>query len=509
MIICYFIRFIAVKVSQIEEMPLKFLIFDNQNTCMVRFPKPRLVSGLIIVVVALALAGTVRGQYGSFGLTDARQLALGNTYVTNSRELYAAGKNPSLLAERYSDRKLDILFPALSARAYNVTKVADFFNDFFSRRPVDIITSLDGSVLKQALGNEGKLYLGLQIGFLGVAYTQSEKVGSFSFAMKDYLTGSIKLPQGIVDFSSGSGYFSKSVILTDFRFTSSWTRAYELSYGRVFHTDASNGIIDVYTGIGVKFISGFMYRDVQFSAGAGYQDENGVLTGTYNAISKSAFSDDIHTDNLFNGEDIITNIPFMQSVGKGFAMDLGATLLLEPGIKFAMSITDAGFIDWRGKTKSTFVSGMIKLDSNITIDDIDSLANLVVIDHETASSFRTQPSTALHFGYCFLIDRYFNNFPGKMNVALEIHQALNSNVENPSSPRLAAGLDWKPGKWWPVFLTGVTNNRTNSIDWSVGLGYELKFMELYISTPDFIPVLEGNSLQTMSLSLCWHFVKSR
>jgi hypothetical protein len=420
--------------------------------------------------------------------------------------LYAAGKNPALLAERYSTRKLDILFPALSARAYNVSKLKNFFNDVFSQKPTDIISGVDGSIIKTALENGGKLYLGLQIGYLGVAWAQSEKVGSFSFAMKDYLTGSLQLPQGIVDFHNENGNYSKVIVLKDFKFKGSWTRAYELSYGRVFHTDQAKGLISVYSGIGLKYISGYVYRDLEISAGLGYQDESGMLTGTYSAISQSAYSDDIHTDNLFNGEELISNVPFMHSVGKGFAMDLGIALLLEPGIKFALSITDAGFIDWKGKTKSTLVSGTIILDSNITIDDIDSLSNHIVIEKESSASFRTHPSTALHVGYCFMIDQYFARLPGKMNVAFEIHQAMNDNLENPINPRVALGIDWKPGKWWPVFLTGVTNNRVNNYDWSVGLGYELKVMELYISTPS---LLSGKHLETLSLSACWHFVKSR
>ncbi len=456
----------------------------------------------------LVFSGALRSQYGSFGLTDARQLGLGNTYATNSRGLYAAGKNPSLLADHYNDRRLDILFPNLSARTYNVTKVVSFFNDFFSQKPLDIITGIDGSVIRQALDNGGKLYLSLQIGYLGGGYTHSRKLGSFSFVMKDYLTASIRLPQKIVDFYQGE-YFTKSILFRDFKFESSWTRAYELTYGRVFLTDPSSGFLSVYAGIGLKYLSGFSYRDIEFTGGAGYQEESGIFSGTYYASSKSAFSNDIDLGNAFGEEEVISNVPFMHSVGKGIAMDLGVTLLLDPGVKVGISVTDVGFIEWNGKTKSSLVSGIIKIDSNFNIHDLDSLSKLITIEKESDNSFRTQPPGAVHFGFCFMVDRFVRNFPGRMNIAVELHQALNTTIENPEYMRIAMGLDWKPGKSWPVFLTGITTNRLNKVDWSLGIGYELKFLEVYVSSPDFTSVVQGKDLETLSISACWHFIKGK
>ncbi len=468
----------------------------------------RICETILIIAFIMVFSGTLKSQYGSFGLTDARQLGMGNTYATNSRELYAAGKNPSLLAERNSDRRLDILFPNLSARTYNITKVTQYLNDLFAQRPIDIIGNIDGSLIRQALENGGSLYLGLQIGYLGAGYTHNEKTGSFSFVMKDYLTGSLKLPQKIVDYYNGE-IPQKDVYFRDFRFEGAWTRAYELSYGKVFRTDPSSGILAIYSGIGLKYLNGYLYREVEFTAGAGYQEEDGIFYGSYNASSKSAHSDDIDIGNAFAGKDVVSHVPFMHPVGKGFAADLGLTLLLDPGVKVGVSLTDIGFMDWKGKTRSTSVNGVIRIDSTFDIDDIDSLSNVITIIKESEQNFRTQPPGAVHLGFCFMVDHFVRNFPGRMNIALELHQGLNRTMENPEYSRIAMGLDWKPGKNWPVFLTGMTTNRINRVDWTLGIGYELKFMEIYISSPDFGSVLEGKSLETLSLSLCWHFIKGQ
>ncbi len=462
----------------------------------------------ILLVLFILMAFLASGQYGSFGLTDARQLGLGNTFATNSRELYAAGKNPSLLAERNSGRRVDILFPALSARAYNVKRVSDFFNDAFSQKPVDLLTGIDGSVIKTALENGGKLYLGLQIGFLGAGYYHNEKVGAFSFVMKDFLTGYLQLPQTIVDFAQNQ-HFDRSILFRDFQFQSSWTRAYELSYGRVFHTDPSSGILSVYAGIGVKYLNGFLYRDIRFSAAAAYADENGIFQGTYTATSRSASSDDIDISNAFSGAEVIRNVPFMHSVGKGASFDAGITMVLDPGIKVGVSVTDLGFINWNGKTRNTLVSGIIKLDSTISIEDLDSLSGLITIEKESQESFTTRSAAAVHLGMCIMMDRVVKNFPGRMNIAVELHQGASETVENPDFPRVALGLDWKPGTYWPVFLTGLTNRRAGGAAWALGIGYELGFVELYISSPDIVSVFQGDELKTFALSASWHFLRER
>jgi len=450
---------------------------------------------------------SVQAQYGSFGLTDARQLALGNTYASNSRELYAAGKNPSLLAYRVHDRKIDFLFPNLSARAYNIAKVSNFLNDFFSQKPLDILIGLDGSVIKRAFEKGGSLYLGLQIGFLAASYTPNEKIGSFSFAVKDYLTGFLKLPTAITEYHQGE-YDFQGIYFNEFAFKSSWTRSYELTYARMFKMNPSTGIIAIYAGLGLKYISGYIYSDIQFSGGLGYEDEFGILRGSYTALSLAASSDDIKIENAFEGKDVVNNVPFMEPVGKGIGFDVGLTLLLDPGVKVGISLTDVGFINWDGKTKRTQVSGEFFIDSTLTIDDIDSIADKIVIEKESDDSFQSSPPAALHLGFNFMIDRFVKNFPGKMNLAVEIHKGLNDIVDNPDQPRIAVGLDWQAGQYWPIVLTGIYGNQSGELAWSAGLGYDVKFMELYFALPDIVPLLEGSPLETLSLSICWHFVKT-
>lgn len=468
----------------------------------------RFLFRLLFVASLFVISGKGYAQYGSFGLTDARQLGLGNTYASNCRELYAAGKNPSLLAYSVNDRKIDFMFPNLSLRAYNISSVTEFFNDYFSQKPLEILTSIDGSLIKKAFENEGKLYLGLQIGYLAGGYTPNEKTGAFSLAMKDYLTGFLKLPLTITEYYNGEHNF-KGLYFKDFQFISSWMRAYELSYGKMFRTDPGSGVLAVYGGIGLKYLVGFSYHKIEFSGGAGYEDASGTFSGSYTALSLSATSDDMSVKEGLKGGQAISNVPFMEPVGRGFGVDVGVTMLLDPGVRVGLSLTDAGLINWKGKTRLTEVSGTIKIDSTLTIEDIDSLANNITIVKQTDDDFTTNPPSAIHIGFSFMIERFFRNFPGQMNLAVELHQGVSKSLENPDQPRLAVGLDWKPGRYWPIFLTGITQDLQGNLNWSIGLGYELNFLELYIASPNIVPQFQGSDVQTLSISACWHFVKQK
>lgn len=470
-----------------------------------RGPSARL---LIVVSITVLLSVPSYGQYGAYGLTDARQLALGNTYASNSRELYASGKNPALIANRrYDSRKFSILFPNLSTRTYNISKTTKFINDFFSQKPLDIISSIDGSIITRAFNNNGRLALGLQIGYIAAAYTPSEKIGSFSFVIKEYLTGFLQLPKIMNQETFDLFGTEKAFGLRDFRFSAWWMRTYELAYSREIHVDQLKGIRSVFVGATVKYYNGFIYNDITFSAGAGVSTSDKRFIGGFEATSNKAYSNDINPKNLFSSEGVIESVPFMHPVGKGFGMDLGLGLLIEPGVMVGVSLTDLGTITWKGKTKKSIVAGRIEIDSSLTIDDIDSIFSSIVIRDEKTGSFKTKPSPALHVGFSFQIDRFAQNLPGEMNLAVEIHQGIDKGPVNLGYPRAAFGLDWKPGKKWPVFLSGITYLGTDKMAWSGGLGYEFRFVELYLASADILSFINNMDQQSLSLSACWHFWK--
>jgi hypothetical protein len=301
-----------------------------------------------------------------------------------------------------------------------------------------------------------------------------------------------------------------AVGLRDFQFKATWIRAYELTYARAFQVNALNGLTTIYAGAGIKYYHGFIFRNINISTGLGFSTGDKLLIGSYTAESVSAYSDDINLENAFTSDKpVIDHVPFMDPVGQGFGIDLGITAMINPGIMIGVSVTDIGNVKWEGKTKKTFVAGTIEIDSIFSIPDIDSIANSIQIIKEEENSFTSPPPTSLHIGFGIQLHRFIKGFPGEMNFALEAHQGLNDAFGNLEYPRLAFGIDWKPGRHWPVIMTGLTNNSVGGADWSVGLGYELGFAEIYISSPDVIQYFDSEDLTSFSLSICWHFWKNK
>jgi hypothetical protein len=467
------------------------------------------IGSLGLLLLAL-YSGHVTAQYGSFGLTDARQLALGNTYTTNSRELYAAGKNPALLANTRYDRKISFLFPNLSAWTYNILALDDFLTEYFSGRPLEIIINLDKQFLQKALASNGKLSLGMQIGYIAGAYKPSEKIGTFSLAIKDYLSGFLSLPKGFVRVNDTQEPLDHGIGFSDFRFNSSWIRAYELSYGRAFPINGVSGIKMIYAGLGVKYYNGYLYNEIDLLGGLGYSTEDKLIQGTYEAEMKYAFSDDISVRDAFDAEEkAISNVPFMKPVGRGLGLDIGIVAWIGNGVLAGISVIDVGRITWKGNTRTTYAKGSISVDSILTDLSIDSILNAVSIIRENESSFKSSPPAALHLGFGVQLHHYLLRLPGEMNLSIEMHQGLNDALGNLANPRLAFGLDWKPGIKWPVILTGLSNDHDQGFNWALGLGYELSFAEIYLSSPDLISFFTAEDMQSLSFSICWHFVKSK
>ena len=71
----------------------------------------------IFVFSLLLFASLIaRSQFGSYGVTDARSLGMGNTHNAATYDLYAIGKNPGLLSYKDGEFKVSVIFPNLTAQ---------------------------------------------------------------------------------------------------------------------------------------------------------------------------------------------------------------------------------------------------------------------------------------------------------------------------------------------------------------------------------------------------------
>ncbi|MBL4704958.1 MAG: hypothetical protein JKY54_10575 [Flavobacteriales bacterium] len=137
-----------------------------------------------------------------------------------------------------------------------------------------------------------------------------------------------------------------SDLLYDTRMTMSWTREYNLSYGRKLVGIDSTFML--FGGIGVKFLHGMAYLEIE-----------GAETGQPASIT--AFSATSPTFGIDYGSAALTNPSAIlnpangllpQPVGKGWGFDFGLNAVIGNKLKIGVAVTNIGSITWDGNVYS-------------------------------------------------------------------------------------------------------------------------------------------------------------
>jgi len=116
----------------------------------------------------------------------------------------------------------------------------------------------------------------------------------------------------------------------------SWTREYNLSYGRkVFGNDSTFAL---YGGVGVKLYQGLAYMDVNASNGQLY---------AFSSISP-AFNIDYGTAAQSNPSSVTQTGKIPKPVGMGYGFDFGVNLLIKGKLKIGAAMSNMGSITWDG-----------------------------------------------------------------------------------------------------------------------------------------------------------------
>ena len=141
-------------------------------------------------------------------------------------------------------------------------------------------------------------------------------------SVKNVISGIASLPKKIGEILNGS------------EITMSWTREWNVSYGRRIFGDSTFAL---FAGVGLKYIQGTGYTSIK--------SENNQLT----AITSLSPSFNIDYGNAAQTANQVTGIGFPpKSVGSGFGFDLGVNVIIKNFLKVGASFINAGSIKWTG-----------------------------------------------------------------------------------------------------------------------------------------------------------------
>lgn len=458
---------------------------------------------LLILILYLPFKGY--SQFGSYGLTNARNIGMANTYTANSYGLFSVGINPGLLNKMPDGEEISILFPSLTARGYGVSRTLSSFNFYAGVIDDRAISRLDPELILETLTEGGSISLSAVIGFFSIGIKPSEEIGTFAFTMTDYIAAYLHFPGFVADALNNHKPLDGSISLNDFTYKTWWIRSYGLSYSRTLYDNPDGRILkSVSGGASIKYFNGFVYQDIVVNASAASSHQDTLLAASFDATIRSSFSSDMTFLNFLepNGKEP-DNILFPKAAGKRIGFDLGFSAEFQKGITVGFAITDIGKLDWSSNAGTRKIEASFAILGSLDEELIDSISADANVSRREEGAFTAPLPTTLRLGAAVQLDQLFKKFPGQMQLAFDFNKGFNNQPSNALKPRYSFGLEYQPAKKAPIILSGVTYDQLNNTAWAFGLGLNVRFMEFYISTLDMLSLIQGSEIFSISAIFLW------
>ncbi|MDA3842903.1 MAG: DUF5723 family protein [Candidatus Kapabacteria bacterium] len=454
-----------------------------------------------ILLIAAFSFTTAAAQYGSFGVSDAQSMGMGNTHNSFGYGIMSVGKNPALLLSPKSDssRFIDFQILGLSASASTNSVSFDLLNNYFvadsNGNAQDINTDQKQEIL-DAFSDEGKFAVSSALRPIAISWMPSREIGVFAFTMDFIASGDFVMPQSAMDFIL-YGNKENSSYSFDELFGKTWAlQTYALSYAREIYTAENENTLlqNVSGGISLKMVQGLAYFgteevSTEFSTG-----EYNRITGHVNILTHSAFSPDLGYDYDYENKETESNAGlFNEPAGSGFGVDIGFSAELNIGLMIGLAITDIGSIAWDTHCAAHEAETEIYMDA-VDADQIDSISNSFDLDGYEIGGFDTALPTALRLGVAYDMTKNLKSIPGNLIVAVDYNQGFNDAPGNSTTPRISLGAQWRQSSpYIPVISTGFTNDRIGKFRWSMGLGFITSGLDIRLATYDLLSLIDPNS----------------
>ncbi len=449
---------------------------------------------LIVALVALAI-GT-QAQHEGSAFTATGRAGVSTTFLTDYQ---AIGINPANLgwSSKYEGKTVTI---GLLEGNYSVHSDAlskpEIKQDLLKFNSDDF--TYDEKIAAAEAFAQAGLGANVNINWVGVAVT-TEKAGGFGFAVKERFQWFSKMSKTVSDilfqgynadyFDVGYyvdpntldtlltsnpdsiNYAEVSVplpfnqILNGSEFNLQWVREYNLSYGVKLVSaaegeDGEGGGLDLYGGVGIKYITGLGILDVR--------SEGGKLTA-FSALTPRFdinYGPTATTGNPSSLESQDSGLP--QGVGSGFGFDIGMTAIINNKLKLGLAITDIGSITWDGNVYSINDTLLINAENGgiNSYDLVDQAEQLVgdggFLSWDGLQEINVKLPTMIRGGASIVASDL-------IEVGLEVVMPANEEPGNFENAVFGVGGDIKPG---PIRLSaGIVTGGNYDLNIPVGIAF--------------------------------------
>lgn len=461
------------------------------------------MKNILMFLFTTIMINSSYAQYGSLGSIDARSLGLAGTSNSVSSGVYSIGINPANLAinkNNFIDFTTVLPLPSISiSTGTNFLSLNDV-NYFFGG--VDgkarVLTEADKQRFNSLIQNGGLVFINASFSLFSFGINLDDNIGALAISIQDIAGAKLYLPQALADVVLNGNPQGKTFNLNEANVKAWWIRNYSFSYARNFIEPNSSLLDRLTVGITGKLIQGYSYigtDHVGYNITTGSSNE---ITGSADLLGYSAFSDAFGVKYDFDSLKQKSSWGvFPTPAGTGFGIDFGIAAMLD-NWTLSVSLTDIGKINWNKNAAEFSSFGEIYFDDLSNKDQIDSLENLLTGDSKKIDKFSTGLPTTLRIGTSYLFDE--ETVPGSLLLAFDYDQGFNDLPGNTKFPRVSLGAEWKPMDWIPYIRTGISYNTEFGVNWGVGLGIDMKIVELNFATSNMQSFVTPNQSRQLSFS---------
>jgi len=398
--------------------------------------------GLIACLLSLLIL-LVAGSAVAEDQSAARSVAMGGAYIGLAKGPDAAKFNPANLGlTDFRRNGMEIVGVGL-----NVSNNAFTLSDY-NKYTGAFLTDQDKQDILDKIPSDG-----LRLNVDARATAMSVARGNYAFTLSGVGVADVNMSKDLMDLVLNGNTFADTIDVTG-----SYSDAYSyaaagVSYGMPIYSVGSRQLA---VGATFKYITGFAVEEVVELEGMAATFATG-FQGEGHLIARTATG------------------------GKGYAMDIGASLQIDPSLTVGARVENLlGSITWSNETEE---HGYVFSFDTMTVDNMDE--DYVTSDDYTRSigSFSTRLPAVLTVGGA-------KSF-GKLIVAVDWQQGLSHKPGISTEPLIHAGLEWSPLRFLPL-RAGFKAGGDRNTGFSAGSGLDLKLFYL-----DFA-VVTGTSISGYS-----------